>query len=250
MYMSGGLGPVTVEVKFNGESYLAEVTPTINGKPVALRPEMHQAETFQHIYTSQLQAMLSKPELAAAYKPGFGFLTEATLNGFIFEKGSIVHAAGKTETLWKGFVDSLHAPEPILTAAPKSTAATTPSELGPGLQASFRNISAYMNLPSSEKKKIHKSTLFKVLKHLQQLPSAPFTDLERQYLKHFISMHKIGKKETKRLIGLLHQNLLDPKNADEKLNDEEKRAFYAEWREIRQSAFSVPNPVVQGSRDD
>jgi hypothetical protein len=242
--MSGNLGPITVEVQFNGESYLAEITPTINGNPVALRPAMHQAEAAQRIYTRKLQEMLSKSELVAGYKPEYGFLTEATLNGFKFEKGSLGHGVVTTEILWKDFVDSLHTPEPFLSAA-RSGAAPAPSEVGPGLHASFANISAYMNLSANEKKLVHMSALFKVLKEFEGKDIDPYTDPEKQYLRHIIAKHKISKTDTEIFISRLYHNLPTSENPNERFSEEEMMIVNTEWLRIRETAPSVSTPVIQ-----
>jgi hypothetical protein len=214
--MSGGLGPVTVEVQFNGESYVAEITPTINGKPVALRPEihqeMHQAEAAYRIYTSQLQTLLSKPELRAGYQHKYGFLTEMTSNGFVFENGRLGHPIVTTENLWKGFVDSLHRPESFLSS--RSIAAAAP------------NISAYMSLSANEKKEVHVSVLFKVLKEFQGEVVDRYTDPEMQYLQCVIHKHRIPSAEKEILLGQLFHNLRSPENIDERFSEEEMNDFF------------------------
>src|SRR5690348_2975566 len=103
--MTAKIDPIIVTVEFKGRTYLAQITPTINGKEVTATPSMQAAEATQKIYSKQLKDMLEKQE--SVYTDAHGLLTRATKEGFACASGLIEHA-DKTNDLWTRFVESLH----------------------------------------------------------------------------------------------------------------------------------------------
>jgi hypothetical protein len=186
-----------INLEFQGIAYVAEVTPVINGREVAVKPEMLEAEKLTQIYSRKLQAMAKQYE--TSYQPEFGLLVSANAQGFQFAKAQIAH----TDQVWKDFVRSLFRPEEEL----------ADENVGPDAKVNFTDVSLYKGASTEEKSQALINLYLKKLREFKG-QKVQYDPIEEQCHARFIMKypHKsILKKDKAQERAELYQKLVRKK---------------------------------------
>lgn len=189
-----------INVEFRGMAYIAEVTPVINGREVAVKPEMLEAEKLKQIYSRRLQAMAKQYE--TSYQPEFGLLVSANAQGFQFAKSEIAH----TDQVWKDFVHSLFHSEEEL----------ADENVGPDAKVHFTDVSLYKGASKEERNQALINLYLKKLREFKG-QKVQYDRIEEQCHACFLMKYprkSLLKKDKTQERAELYQKLVRKKNKD------------------------------------